>query len=123
MVDMPLRLLAETMDKLELITARTQMVALLVNLFKATPPDIIDKVVYLVQGVLWPDWRGMPELGVGERLLVKAISLACNVSEREVEQLAKQTGDLGKAVEKLKQQLQSKATGATLFAFTQKAST
>ncbi|MEM4490800.1 MAG: ATP-dependent DNA ligase [Desulfurococcaceae archaeon] len=123
MVDMPLRLLAETMDKLELITARTQMVALLVNLFKATPPEIIDKVVYLVQGVLWPDWRGMPELGVGERLLVKAISLACNVSEREVEQLAKQTGDLGKAVEKLKQQLQSKATGATLFAFTQKAST
>ncbi|MEM0001473.1 MAG: ATP-dependent DNA ligase [Desulfurococcaceae archaeon] len=123
MVDMPLRLLAETMDKLELITARTQMVALLVNLFKATPPDIIDKVVYLVQGVLWPDWRGMPELGVGEKLLVKAISLACNVSEREVEQLAKQTGDLGKAVEKLKQQLQSKATGATLFAFTQKAST
>ncbi|MEM0031313.1 MAG: ATP-dependent DNA ligase [Desulfurococcaceae archaeon] len=120
---MSLRLLAETMDKLELITARTQMVALLVNLFKATPPDIIDKVVYLVQGVLWPDWRGMPELGVGEKLLVKAISLACNVSEREVEQLAKQTGDLGKAVEKLKQQLQSKATGATLFAFTQKAST
>jgi DNA ligase N terminus. len=87
------------MDKLEVITARTQMVALLVNLFKDTPPDIIDKVVYLVQGVLWPDWKGMPELGVGEKMLVKAISLACNVSEKDVEKLVKETGDLGRAVE------------------------
>ncbi|MEM0004936.1 MAG: ATP-dependent DNA ligase [Desulfurococcaceae archaeon] len=122
MADMPLRLLAETMDKLELITARTQMVALLVNLFKDTPPDIIDKVVYLVQGVLWPDWKGMPELGVGEKMLVKAISLACNVSEKDVEKLVKETGDLGRAVEKLKQQVLTKSTGTTLFAFSQKSS-
>ncbi len=122
MADMPLRLLAETMDKLELITARTQMVALLVNLFKDTPPDIIDKVIYLVQGVLWPDWKGMPELGVGEKMLVKAISLACNVSEKDVEKLVKETGDLGRAVEKLKQQVLTKSTGTTLFAFSQKSS-
>jgi DNA ligase-1 len=122
MADMPLRLVAETMDKLELITARTQMVALLVNLFKDTPPDIIDKVVYLVQGVLWPDWKGMPELGVGEKMLVKAISLACNVSEKDVEKLVKETGDLGRAVEKLKQQVLTKSTGTTLFAFSQKSS-
>jgi DNA ligase-1 len=122
MADMPLRLVAETMDKLELITARTQMVALLVNLFKDTPPDIIDKVVYLVQGVLWPDWKGMPELGVGEKMLVKAISLACNVSEKDVEKLVKETGDLGRAVEKLKQQELTKSTGTTLFAFSQKSS-
>lgn len=119
MVDMPLKPLVEVIDRLELITARTQMVALLVNLFKSTPPEIIDKVVYLVQGVLWPDWKGMPELGVGEKLLIKAISIACNASESEVERLAKETGDLGKAVERLKQ-TQSKQTGATLFAFTQK---
>lgn len=123
MADMPLRLLADTMDKLEVITARTQMVALLVNLFKDTPPDIIDKVVYLVQGVLWPDWKGMPELGVGEKMLVKAISLACNVSEKDVEKLVKETGDLGRAVEKLKQQILTKSTGTTLFAFSQKSST
>jgi len=121
MPDMPLRLLAEVIDKLELITARTQMVALLVNLFKNTPPDIVDKAVYLVQGVLWPDWKGMPELGVGEKLLVKAIALACNVSEREVEQLAKSTGDLGKAVEALKQKTQGRQLGLTLFSFAQKA--
>jgi len=123
MSDMPLKPLAETIDRLELVSARTQMVALLVNLFKSVPPDIINTVVYLVQGVLWPDWKGMPELGVGEKMLIKAIGLACNVPEKEVEQLVKSTGDLGKAVEALKQRAQSRQTGLTLFAFTQKAPT
>ncbi|MEM4903970.1 MAG: ATP-dependent DNA ligase, partial [Desulfurococcaceae archaeon] len=120
---MPLKPLAETIDRLELVSARTQMVALLVNLFKSVPPDIINTVVYLVQGVLWPDWKGMPELGVGEKMLIKAIGLACNVPEKEVEQLVKSTGDLGKAVEALTQRAQSRQTGLTLFAFTQKAPT
>lgn len=117
MPDIPLRLLAETIDRLELITARTQMVALLVNLFKSTPSEIIDKVVYLTQGVLWPDWKGMPEIGVGEKMLIKAIAIACNTTEREVEQVVKNLGDLGRAVEALKQRVQAKQTGVTLFAF------
>jgi DNA ligase-1 len=116
MSDMPFKLLAETMDRLELVSARTQMIALLANLFKSTPPEIIDKVVYLVSGVLWPDWKGMPELGVSEKLLIKVISLACNVSESQVEQLVKNTGDLGKAAETLKSKAQVKVS---LFTFTQ----
>ncbi|MGC8982145.1 MAG: ATP-dependent DNA ligase [Desulfurococcaceae archaeon] len=106
------------MERIELITSRTQMVALLAALFKSTPPEVLDKVVYMVQGRLWPDWKGMPELGVGEKMLVKAISLACNASEREVEELAKKLGDLGKAAEALKQRALSKQQGLTLFAFT-----
>jgi len=116
MSDMPFKLLAETMDRLELVSARTQMIALLANLFKSTPPEIIDKVVYLVSGVLWPDWKGMPELGISEKLLIKVISLACNVSESQVEQLVKNTGDLGKAAETLKSKAQVKVS---LFTFTQ----
>lgn len=124
MADMPLRILAETVDRLGQITARTQMVALLVNLFKDTPVDVIDKVVYLVQGVLWPDWRGMPEIGIGEKMLIKAIAMACNTNEREVENLIKSLGDLGKAVESLKQKAQhSRQAGASIFSFSQKTST
>lgn len=116
---MPLRILVETMERIEMITSRTQMVALLVHLFKNTPPDIIDKVVYMVQGRLWPDWKGMPELGVGEKTLIKAIAIACNSTEREVEQLAKNLGDLGKAAETLKRRAESKQA-TTLFTFTAK---
>ncbi|MEM4595861.1 MAG: ATP-dependent DNA ligase [Desulfurococcaceae archaeon] len=116
---MPLRILVDTMERIELITARTQMVAYLVTLFKQTPPSIVDKVVYMIQGRLWPDWKKMPELGLGEKLLIKAIALASNTSEREVEQLAKNLGDLGKAAESLKQRLTTKQT-TTLFSFASK---
>ncbi|MEM1803311.1 MAG: ATP-dependent DNA ligase [Desulfurococcaceae archaeon] len=116
---MPLRILVDTMERIELITARTQMVAYLVTLFKQTPPSIVDKVVYMIQGRLWPDWKKMPELGLGEKLLIKAIALASNTSEREVEQLTKNLGDLGKAAESLKQRLMTKQT-TTLFSFASK---
>lgn len=99
---MPFRLVVDTFEKLERVTARTQMLLYLVELFKKTPPDSIDKVVYLLQGKLWPDWRGLPELGVGEKLLVKAASIALQVSERKVEELAKRLGDIGLAIERLK---------------------
>ncbi len=99
---MPFSILAETFEKLERTTSRTQMLLYLVELFKKTPKESIDKVVYFLQGKLWPDWKGYPELGVGEKLLIKAISLALHVPEAQVEMLVKRLGDAGRAVEKLK---------------------
>lgn len=96
-------ILAETFEKLEGITSRIQLTNVLVDLFRKTPSDIIDKVIYLMQGRLWPEWSGFPELGVGERFLIKAVSIATKTSEAEVEKLYKQLGDLGRAVELLKQ--------------------
>jgi len=100
--DMPFKVLAETFERIEIISSRTQMTVLLVNLFKKTPPEIIDKVIYLLQGRLWPEWKGLPELGVGEKTLIKAIALATQSTESEVESLYKSLGDLGRAAEKLK---------------------
>ncbi|MCD6196400.1 MAG: ATP-dependent DNA ligase [Staphylothermus sp.] len=99
---MPFKVLAETFERIEIISSRTQMTVLLVNLFKKTPPEIIDKVIYLLQGRLWPEWKGLPELGVGEKTLIKAIALATQSTESEVESLYKSLGDLGRAAEKLK---------------------
>lgn len=106
-------ILAQTFDKLEGITSRIQLTNVLVELFKKTPPDIIDKVVYLIQGRLWPEWSGLPELGVGEKFLIKAVSIATKASEAEVERLYKQLGDLGKAAEQLRQR--STVGGLTQF--------
>ncbi len=106
-------ILAQTFDKLEGITSRIQLTNVLVELFKKTPSDVIDKVIYLMQGRLWPEWSGLPELGVGEKFLVKAASIAVRVSESEVERLYKQLGDLGKTVEQLRQR--SVAGGLTHF--------
>ncbi|ABU82122.1 ATP-dependent DNA ligase [Ignicoccus hospitalis] len=94
----------DALERLERTTSRTQIVAILTNLFKKVieeNKDIIDKVVYFIQGKLWPDWYGYPEIGIGEKGIIKAISLAANVKEKEVEGLYKQLGDLGLVAERL----------------------
>ncbi len=110
---MEFKILVDAFEKIEATTSRTQMTIYLVELFKKTPPEVVDKVIYLMMGKLWPDWKGMPELGIGERLLIRAVSLATGFSEKEVEKLLSQIGDLGKTVEMLKQRKKQ----ASLVAF------
>ena len=118
---MPFSVLAETFEKIERVTSRTQMLLYLVELFKKTPPDVVDKVVYFIQGKLWPDWKGLPELGVGEKLLIKAASIALHVPEHELEMLAKKLGDIGRAIEMIKQEKMKKGAAAPgLLAFIKK---
>jgi len=114
--ELNLKILVEAFRKLELITSRTQMTMILVDLFRNTPPDVIDKVIYLIQGKLWPDWKGLPELGVGEKFLIKAIAKATHSRESEVENLYKRLGDLGKVAEELKRRAAS-AGGVGLAKF------
>ena len=108
--DLEFRAIAETFSSMERISSRTQLAVLLARLFKRTPPDIIDKVVYLIQGKLAPDWKGVPELGVSEKLLIKAIAQAYKVSESRVEKLFKTLGDLGSVAEKLAMESKSRAS-------------
>jgi len=107
----------EVFEKLEITDSRTQMTAMLVNLFKKTPPEIIDKTTYLLQGILWPDWKGYPEIGVGEKILIKAISLASQTTESMVEELYRSIGDLGAVIEKLKREKEAKVKKTTLLSF------
>lgn len=115
--DISLKEIAEIFDKLEEITSRTAITALVADLFKKTPVDVIDKTVYLLQGTLWPEWKGHPELGVGEKMLIKAIALATQARESLVENLYKSMGDLGRVVEKLRQDMESKSRTASLLAY------
>ncbi len=116
--DLLLKDVVEVFEKLESISARTQLTMILVNLFKRTPPEVIDKTIYLLQGKLWPDWMGYPELGIGEKMLIKAIALAVQTNESRVEQLYKDLGDLGLVAEKLKVEAESRVKKtATLLAY------
>ncbi|MCS7106798.1 MAG: ATP-dependent DNA ligase [Acidilobaceae archaeon] len=101
MEDLKFEALAKTLQALENISARTQITQMLVQLFLQTPPQVIDKVVYLVQGRLGPEWKEIPELGVGEKYIIKAISIAFGASEEAVSKSFKATGDLGEVAERL----------------------
>jgi hypothetical protein len=50
-----LSLLIDTFEEMEKTTSRISLTGNLVDLFKNTPGEIIDKVVYLIQGKLAPD--------------------------------------------------------------------
>lgn len=92
--------LVEFYEKIEAISGRIEMTSLLVQLLRKTPPEIIDKVVYLTLGEVYPPFVGI-ELGVADRLALRAVKLASGASEREVEKAYKELGDVGLVGERM----------------------
>jgi len=86
--------IAEAYEKIESTTKRLEMTDLLVDLLKNTPKEIIDKVVYLTQGKIYPDFISL-EIGVAEKLAIKALVRASGKKESEIEEDLKKTGDIG----------------------------
>ncbi len=90
--------IADAYEKIEATTKRLEMTDLLVDLLKNTSIEVIDKVAYLTQGKLHPDFVGI-EIGVAEKLAVKAVARSSGRRESEVEEELKRTGDIGEAAE------------------------
>lgn len=91
--------LCEYYSKIEATAKRLEMIDLLTNLFEETPTQIIDKVIYLTQGKLHPDWMGLPEIGMAEKMVVDAISIAVGVRSSQIEKALLKTGDIGLTAE------------------------
>src|SRR5205823_5345725 len=66
--------MVETYQEIEATTKRLEITKLLVDLLKETPSEIVDKVVYLTQGKLYPDYLGI-EIGIAEKLAIKALPM------------------------------------------------
>ncbi len=92
-------MVAESYERIEDTTKRLEMTDYLVELLKKTPKDVIDKVVYLTQGKLYPDFVGI-EIGIAEKLAVKAVAKGSGRKEGGIEEALKRTGDLGEVAEK-----------------------
>jgi len=92
-------LVADAYERIEATTKRLEMTDYLVELLKNTPKTVIDKAVYLTQGKLYPDFAGI-EIGIAEKLAVRAVAKATGRSEDKVEADLKQTGDLGETAQK-----------------------
>ncbi len=92
--------LAEFYSRIESTTSRTLMTQLLVELFKNTPKELIDKVVYLSVGRIAPEYTGL-EYNFGEKLAIKALSQVLGLDEHTIEEKVIELGDLGSAGEVL----------------------
>ena len=86
--------LAEAYQSIEGTRKRLDMTDLLVELFGKTGKEEIDKVVYLTLGKVAPDFKGV-ELGLAEKLALKAIYEATRVDEAKIRDWWIKEGDLG----------------------------
>ena len=102
--------IADAYEKIEATTKRLEMTDYLVEILKETPTNLIDKVVYLTQGKLYPDFVGI-EIGIAEKLAIRAVARAAGHREKDIEADMQKTGDLGETTQKF----MTKKTQATFF--------
>jgi len=81
-------------EKIEATTKRLEMTDHLVSLFRETPKDEIDTLVYLTQGKVHPDYMGI-ELGLAEKLVIRVLAITTGIDEDRVTAMWKEKGDLG----------------------------
>jgi len=91
---MEFSIIAEIFERMEGTTKRIELTNLLVELLKKTPKKIIPNAVYLLQGIIRPNFEGV-ELGVAEKLAIRAISKSSGLSIKKIEDDYKKCGDLG----------------------------
>jgi len=81
-------------EKIEATTKRLEMTELLVGLLRETPKEDLDKVVYLTQGRIHPDYEGI-ELGLAEKMVMRVLAHATGMDDARIGRLWKEKGDLG----------------------------
>jgi len=91
---MDFSIVAEIFEKMENTTKRIELTNILVELLKKTPKKIIPNVVYLLQGIIRPNFEGV-ELGIAEKLAIRAISKSAGLPIKKIEDDYRDGGDLG----------------------------
>ncbi len=92
--------IVESFEKLEATSGRIEMTELLASLVRQTPKDELSMLVYLTQGKLRPDYEGI-ELGVAEKLALRALATATGLSPQKVRRVYVVEGDMGSTAQKL----------------------
>src|SRR6266852_1580788 len=86
--------LAANLDLMEATSKRNELVRILSDVYRASVPDEVEPITYLIQGRLAPFFEPV-EIGLGERLLISAVAAAYGKGKEEVTKSDKAYGDLG----------------------------
>ena len=94
------RTVAEAYRDLEVASGRLALVDRLAVLLAGTPAELLPAVCYLCQGLIAPEFAGV-DLGLAEKLAVRAVATAAGADPGQVGALLREAGDLGLAAERL----------------------
>jgi DNA ligase-1 len=93
-------IVAEAYRDLEQATGRLALIERLAALLAQTPDQLLPVVCYLCQGLIAPEFAGV-DLGLAEKLAIRAVATATGVDQAEVASRVREIGDLGLAGEQL----------------------
>jgi DNA ligase-1 len=91
---------AEAYRDLEQASGRLALTDRLATLLAAIPAELLPTVCYLCQGLIAPEFAGV-DLGLAEKLAVRAVATATGAAPEQVTASVRETGDLGQAAEQL----------------------
>ncbi len=93
-------IVAEAYRDLEPISARLALIDRMAELVAVTPAELLPTVCYLCQGLIAPEFAGV-DLGLAEKLAVRAVATTTDTSPEQVSASVREAGDLGLAAEQL----------------------
>jgi len=91
---------AEAYRDLDEATGRLVLIERLAALLAQTPDQLLPVVCYLCQGLIAPEFAGV-DLGLAEKLAIRAVAAAAGADQAEVAARVREIGDLGLAGEQL----------------------
>ena len=92
-------LLADMYEMLDSKSGKLDKTHIIADLLKSTSTELLPSVVLLLNGSVFPAWCE-DELGVAGQLMIKSMSKAYGISEKDIVKEFKKSGDLGLATEK-----------------------
>jgi DNA ligase 1 len=91
---------AEAYQDLEQATGRLMLIDRLASLLALTPQELLPTVCYMCQGLVAPEFAAV-DLGMAEKLALRAVATATGVEPGDVIAAVREAGDLGQAAEQL----------------------
>ena len=97
---MEYEIVAEAYRDLEQATGRLALIERLAALLAQTPDELLPVVCYLCQELIAPEFAGI-DLGLAEKLAIRAVATATGTTAEQVAAQVRETGDLGQTAEQL----------------------
>lgn len=93
-METPFKDLAKSYSRIEDLSKRLEMIDGLIDLFRNRSPEDLEMIIRLSKGEVRPGYEGL-ELGVAEKLAVKALYQVTLIDMNEIEKKRKTIGDIG----------------------------
>jgi DNA ligase-1 len=95
---MKFKVVAEVFEKISSTSSRLQITQDLAHLFKSASPEEVRQICYLSLGVLNPPYKGT-QFNIAQKSMTKMVAHIAAVSEQEIIERSRESGDLGSVLQ------------------------